>query len=59
VREAFILAAQLALRRRADRIRRDDLLEGVRLVRGEGQAIGQRTDGRTVGFGSLATEVPR
>jgi hypothetical protein len=52
VREAFILAAQLAFQRGGDAVGRDDLLEGVRLVRGEGQAVGHRADGRMVGFGN-------
>jgi ATP-dependent 26S proteasome regulatory subunit len=57
--EAFILAGQLAFQRGGDTISSDDLLEGIRLVRGEGQAVGQRADGRAVGFGSVATEVLR
>lgn len=34
----------------------DDLLEAVRLVRGEGRAVKQRADGRAVGFGDVVTE---
>jgi hypothetical protein len=59
VREAFILAGQLAFQRGGDTIGADNLLEGIRLVRGEGQAVGQRADGRTVGFGNGAREVLR
>jgi hypothetical protein len=59
VREAFILAGQLAFQRGAESIGADDLLEGIRLVRGEGQAVGQRPDGRAVGFGNGAREVLR
>jgi hypothetical protein len=36
VREAFILAGQLALQRRAEEISREDLTGGIGLVRGEG-----------------------
>jgi hypothetical protein len=50
VREAFILAGQLAFQHGAEAIGGNDLLDAIRLVRGEGQAVGQRLDGRVVGF---------
>jgi hypothetical protein len=59
VREAFILAGQLAFQRSDETIGVDDFLEGIRLVRGEGQAVGERPDGRAVGFSNGAREVLR
>jgi hypothetical protein len=51
VREAYIVGGQFAFQRGRDAIDRDDLLEGIRRVRGEGHAVGERADGRVVGFG--------
>jgi ATP-dependent 26S proteasome regulatory subunit len=50
IREAFILAGQLAFQREHEHIDRDNLIEACRLVRGEYQAVGHRVEARTVGF---------
>jgi len=50
LREAFILAGHLAYQRGGERIDGAGLLEAVRLVRGEGQVVGARLDGRGMGF---------
>jgi ATPase family associated with various cellular activities (AAA) len=52
VREAYIVGGQLAFQRGNDRVDGEDLLEGIRLVRGELHTVGQRADGRSVGFGT-------
>ncbi len=50
LREAFILAGQLAFQRDSVGIDGADLLEAARVVRGESQAVGQRVDARRLGF---------
>jgi len=56
IREAYIAAGQLAFQRDADTVRRDDLLDGIRLVRGETLASGWRADGKVAGFAAAHSD---
>ena len=58
LREAYILAGQFSFGRGDEAIRADDLLEGIRLVRVEAQTVGNRLDGRGVGFGVSVSQTP-
>jgi hypothetical protein len=51
LREAYILAGQFSFERGDEAIGAGDLLEGVRHVRVNAQVVGNRLDGRGVGFG--------
>jgi ATP-dependent 26S proteasome regulatory subunit len=51
IREAYILAGQAALRRGRD-IELEDLLDGLRRVRGEANCVRSKVDGTAVGFGT-------
>jgi hypothetical protein len=57
IREAYILAGQSALRRRRD-IELEDLLDGLRRVRGEANCVRSKADGTAVGFGTTLAARP-
>ncbi len=58
LREGYILAGQFSFGRGDEAFRADDLLEGIRLVRTDGQMVGRKIDGRGVGFGVSVSQTP-
>lgn len=54
IREAYILAGQRSFRRGAP-VEGEEILEAIRIVRGEANGTGIPPDGRSVGFGPQST----
>lgn len=58
LREGYILAGQFSFGRGDTALRADDLLEGIRVVRIDAQMVGNRLDGRGVGFAGSVNQTP-